>query len=655
MSAFESRKVLIGLFLVSCCNIVSIDCVVAENFREDFASMDLYEIGFGVLGKIEFVSKKEETIGLAPGVVTVVTEEEIRHFGARNLREILDRLPNMQVLGRPLFPHGKSSIRGVNNLQHPDGAVLLLMDGIPIRDTTTGGFNSDLYLTFPIESIQQIEVIRGPGSVLYGTNAFAGAINIRTKPALSQPQTSISTSYGSFDFRKLALSTNFEQGDFRFSGTFNGIDTQGDEFSDLSLNASDPGDFRTGYDGYGGVFTMGFKKLTISGIFTSVDLEVLDNAPLSFPLVESNVERQLVNLKYIWEDLKIGTVTMSYTPSRTSHDSPNGERIRSMGHFVDFNSVGDLADNLDYLIGFTHETTELKTSNGTEDHSYWNEVYAQLGYQPKAWLKLVGGLQMNKPENIQEEFSPRLGLLLDFGKGLGAKLLYGKAFRSATILDNRVNSRPRITVPELEPETINTFDAQLHFSKPGFETSLTYYHSEHEDLHQFFGGPPGVPPVIRNLGEIDYDGVEWEGKFRFTKNVFLIGNVSYQTNEDGDGVEDSTIVPNWMAKGGISYDSPIGFTVSIFNSFFDDATAIEEINPNLTTVNEDADGYNLLSVNLIANLGKILSEPILERIEVALYGDNLLDENIFFPANSRGLNLPIQNGRSVYGTLKFEF
>jgi outer membrane receptor for ferrienterochelin and colicin len=153
--------------------------------------------------QVTSTSRREEAQHLAPGVITIVSAQEIHQYGARHLRDVIDRLVGMQVLGSHQRPHNKTSIRGMNGA-HQEGWEVVLLNGRPIHDGTDGGFNFDIYLGFPLEMIDHIEVIRGPGSVMYGTNAMAGVINIITKDA----HKSINESRCRYQRRKLRPQTD---------------------------------------------------------------------------------------------------------------------------------------------------------------------------------------------------------------------------------------------------------------------------------------------------------------------------------------------------------------------------------------------------------------------------------------------------------------
>jgi outer membrane cobalamin receptor len=146
---------------------------------------------------VSIASKSLESIYDAPGVITVITSTEIERFGANNLLEILERVASVYSVGSYFAPNNVLSIRG--DLATPyNNHVLILLNGRPTRENLFGGIDYPIYLALPLQAIENIEVIRGPGSVLYGTNAYSGVINIITKDVVEE-QTQIGFDYGSFN------------------------------------------------------------------------------------------------------------------------------------------------------------------------------------------------------------------------------------------------------------------------------------------------------------------------------------------------------------------------------------------------------------------------------------------------------------------------
>jgi len=115
----------------------------------------------------------------APAVASVITAEDIEKMGATDLSQVLETVPGLHVT--PSFNRLNSNfaIRGI--LTGTNAEVLVLMNGIPLTQTTHGIRVSTFRL--PVANISRVEVIRGPGSAVYGADAFAGVINIITKDA----------------------------------------------------------------------------------------------------------------------------------------------------------------------------------------------------------------------------------------------------------------------------------------------------------------------------------------------------------------------------------------------------------------------------------------------------------------------------------------
>ena len=145
-------------------------------------------------------ARKPQYITQAPSTINVITEQEIKSSGATNLSELLERLPGVYT---PTAHNALDMlwIRGVG-LQYNDNA-LLLIDGAPYRTLYVSNFPLNEQL--PLEDIKRIEVIRGPGSALYGSNAFTGVINIITKHAEDIENGEVTSELSSWDGQNHSL------------------------------------------------------------------------------------------------------------------------------------------------------------------------------------------------------------------------------------------------------------------------------------------------------------------------------------------------------------------------------------------------------------------------------------------------------------------
>ncbi|ANX03789.1 hypothetical protein PG2T_05995 [Immundisolibacter cernigliae] len=147
----------------------------------------------------------------SPAVASVVTAADIAAIGATELNEVLETVPGLHVgvssVGyKPLF-----SIRGIHTQTNPQ--ILILINGIPLKNVFDGQLGGD-WGRMPVTGISRIEIIRGPGSALYGADAFSGVINIITKSADDVHGLELGARGGSFDRNDQYLQWGGNLGEF---------------------------------------------------------------------------------------------------------------------------------------------------------------------------------------------------------------------------------------------------------------------------------------------------------------------------------------------------------------------------------------------------------------------------------------------------------
>ncbi len=162
------QLVLIGYF--------SSGIAIAENKVDDYFAMSPAELAET---PVTIATGTPKPVYQSAAITSLVTAEQIKSMGATQLHEVLETVPGVHATLQPNSGDYSYSIRGIRNAQNSE--VLILLNGTRI----TTPFNGTLMTgtEMPIEDIQQVEVIRGPGSALYGADAFAGVINIITKKA----------------------------------------------------------------------------------------------------------------------------------------------------------------------------------------------------------------------------------------------------------------------------------------------------------------------------------------------------------------------------------------------------------------------------------------------------------------------------------------
>ncbi len=150
---------------------------------------------YGDKGAISIATGSLQPLGRAPTVATVITAEDIRAMGAVDLDEVMETVPGMHVARNGNNNTATYVMRGMYDLNNTH--ILLLQNGIPMTLMFLGN-KGGVWGGLPLENIARIEIIRGPGSALYGADAYSGVINVITKTAADTPGTEFGLRAGSF-------------------------------------------------------------------------------------------------------------------------------------------------------------------------------------------------------------------------------------------------------------------------------------------------------------------------------------------------------------------------------------------------------------------------------------------------------------------------
>jgi outer membrane receptor protein involved in Fe transport len=184
---------------------VSVRELMKMGFFQDFDELDLEELLTPTDATVTVGSRHPLPIERTPGTVSLVKSDEIRDLGARTLEDVLRLLPGVDITTDRL---GRSniSLRGLG-VSFTGGAsenVLVLLDGEPLNEPVLGGASS-VNLNFSADHIRQVELLRGPGSVLFGDGALAGVISITLDSIDTFNGTEILAGGGSFATQDYAI------------------------------------------------------------------------------------------------------------------------------------------------------------------------------------------------------------------------------------------------------------------------------------------------------------------------------------------------------------------------------------------------------------------------------------------------------------------
>jgi len=360
------------------------------------------------------------------------------------------------------------------------------------------------------------------------------------------------------------------------------------------------------------------------------------------------------NLTYNKTDWWIGeryvTATPAYPRMLTKGNSLMAEVTARIRPFENFNLiVGGGTEKANFGDGLVVDGDQTSTF-----------LYLQADYRMGA-LKVIGGAQYNKIQDLDGNISPRLGLIYDFTPEFGAKLLNSSAFRKGYPNETGFNHPIFRGNSTLQPELINTLEAQLFYQGRTAQASFTYYKSHMKDiitrqLYPLATPPPGLPPFYFqyiNGGTWDFSGFELEGRLSLSSNLLLTGSASHQTSETEAGLKDATLHPNTQVKLGGLYQGQ-GWSIGLFDTYWSKPKATTLVRASSAQVNKEPEAVHQVS----AKLSWRAFESGKRTVKLALEGQNLLDRDIRYPDYpNKAVNslIPLSAGRTFYASATLHF
>lgn len=233
---------------------------------------------YGNKTNISIATGSSQPLRRAPSVASVITAQEIETMGAKDLDEVLETVPGIHVTRTSIRYASIYVFRGiVNGITNPQ--VLLLQNGIPTT-TMYSGDKGYAWVGVSVENIARIEIIRGPGSALYGADAYAGVINVITKTAADTPGNEFGSRIGSFNTRNAWMQHGGQWGAVDVAAYLNIGATDGiretiqadaqtlkDSTSGVAPVSLAPGPVNTGYNVIDGSLKLSWDQWHINTIY----------------------------------------------------------------------------------------------------------------------------------------------------------------------------------------------------------------------------------------------------------------------------------------------------------------------------------------------------------------------------------------------------
>lgn len=678
--------------------------VTIFSISNSFADYDEEEALIELYGDEEIISiatGSAQPISRAPAVATVITAKDIKEIGATDIDEALETVPGLHVSRRASGYLPVYTFRGVFTTENPQ--VLMLVNGISINNLFVGD-RSQVWGGMPVESISRIEVIRGPGSAVYGADAFAGVINIITKEASEIDGFEFGSRLGSFDTQDAWALYGGEVGGFdvAFSAEFRDTDghdenvnvdaatIQGTSLAPDSVNTGTQNfDTRLSITKNYWKFRAGLQKRqnfeTGAGIAEALD-----------PNGELESDRWNADLTYhnpTFRDNLDLTAQISYfdTSQEVSEDLllfPPGSFLPGpVGPFPEgiignpevwerhwrYNLTGLFTGFDNHLIrsgiGYTHqEIYKVEEENNfsplgfgvltdvsdtpfvflPEKHRNNSFAFLQDIWQISNDWELTAGLRYDDYNDFGDTWNPRLALVWAARHDLTAKLLYGEAFRAPSFAEFRNQNNPvALGNSDLDPEEMETIELAFDYRpKDNLRLGLNLFSYEWDDIIRFTDSGGGTQ-TAQNIGSQDGYGFEFEFDWKVSRTLNILGNYAHQQSEDKSTDEDAGHAPENQFYVRTDWEFKPGWHVSPQWNFVMDRKRVDG------DTRSNIDDYDIFDMTLRTN-------AFSNRWEFALSARNLFNKRAFEPSQNGAFgpsipgDLPLAR-RSVWGEFRFNY
>jgi outer membrane receptor for ferrienterochelin and colicins len=618
-------------------------------------------------------SKNAEKISDAAGVISVITQEELNRFGGVTLRDALERVPGLTSTKGSTFELYGLASRG-DQVKSNSGHILYLINGRPIREVAEGSLMSDMLAGFPINIVERIEVIRGPGSVLYGSNAFSAVINVVTKTTDEHygSVTALTGKDGAFGANGQAI---FKVGDVNVVAGGRYMDKGDQMITYKTANTADPANpnnYQVAVtDKAASAFAdIQYKKLRATFLRTDYDATHFLNATTLQNEEVNKYNKTFGNLGYglgvtkNWDMDFNATYTYGTFKFNPSGVNVSREGTDVVGEWTNHITLGKTSRLVAGALYNYNKVFSTSTPAATGIRKVTSDldrgtiaVYSQLDWWLIKSLKFIGGFQANKVEGKDIKFLPRLGAIWYPIEKLSVKALYGQAFRAPSLYEVGVNNPPFLVGdPNIKPEEVSSFDFGVNYQGTKFQVGVNYFRNDQKNIINYLR-VDGQPTVYANLGEITFEGLEVEGKYYILNNLFFTGSALFQQNVNDKDVWSTTPISSFGAKAGLSYEWSKGLTLSLFDIYQGKLGDLYETT-TVNSVNPHAGEYNILNFYGAVNMFKMFNWNPKMEATLFVQADNILNTQVWVPnmgTQSAATTFPLTTGSAVYVGVKAAF
>jgi len=502
-------------------------------------------------------TRLETPVDEVSGTILVISADEIEEKQARTVADALRGLPGIDLVSQG--GSGKSSsvlLRGGNAR-----FTLVMIDGVEVNDPSNPERTFD-FAHFPTGDIERIEVLFGPQSTLYGSDAIGGVINIITKKGTGRPNLVAEVEAGSFETFRQHAALRGRSGNVSYSLSADHVDSEG-------ISAASEADGNTERDGYENMSLAGSMGLEFgNGGSLRIDARSIDarneldhggGSGGDDPNFNGDAEQILLGARLTVFPVDVWELTAGISRNiHERHDLNKPDPVRNFTMELEFKGKSEkvelvnnfyVSENSILTLGLdsereTGESTFFSDEFGPfssalpEESARINGIFLQEQYTVGSGLTLTLGTRSDDHSDFGQETTYRAGISFPVSSRTRIRTVYGTGFRAPAI-DQLFN--PDYGNPDLDAERSRGWDA-------GFETvlgreiaaSLAWHLTKYDDLIAWFDadGDPNTwdDGSYENISTAQTEGVDLSLDARL-KTVSVGINGSWLKTEDDQGEE----------------------------------------------------------------------------------------------------------------------
>ena len=619
--------------------------------------------------------RQEGTVKDSTRPIYVITGEEMEAQGARTVREAIKFLPGILgdgTVGTEVNALSGQLIRGSNT-----GQVLILLDGRPINNAGSGGFDLSEFTT---NNIQRIEVLPGGGSTLYGSDAIGGVINIITRRPTEKITTEAKVNIGAYGLNQQSIQNSGKKGDISWVVGYNR--TQAENNYPFSIPEANFSGTRKNNDALYNNFNLKLgadlgkrNTLSFSTLYLNKEQGTPGGVSIPFPVNGQGFFNSLTdkNRKYTdqiltdltW-NLKLGGGDDSLLTAKVYGDflntrfDPSGS-VSSQNRFqTNQSSYGiqtthswNFAKNQSLVYGFDYRTVNVRNtsfsySTNKETLNYDNDIN-QGALFTKYEVVLIPNLTVNV--GLRQDFSslvngsvtsPSVGTKYAVSDSTTLRANYIQNFRVPTIA-NLFNVNPsNIGNPELKPERGDSFDIGIDQKLGNIGLArLTFFKNNVSDTIAFKRLTPPVNSntgTWENIGLVETTGIEATLNLQVAKNIYTFVNYTandpriFKSSNAAEINKELRFAGADKLNLGVSYETPQGLYLGLLMNSLNGY-------PTNNTNTEFLSGYTTFDFKLLV--------PLSDKLVVTGSVENLFNQRyqLFpgFPDGGRGFQIGLSS------------